>query len=60
MYNMTTKPNYNKKSIHFKLVIGNHHQKIYLPVLTMYTGKNENDTNNMNETFKEDLIGVFT
>eukprot|EP00957_Ditylum_brightwellii_P058310 4420537-Ditylum_brightwellii.AAC.1 len=48
---MPTKINYNKKSIHFKLLVGNQYQQTFLTVPKFYNREDEVDESKMNKMF---------
>eukprot|EP00957_Ditylum_brightwellii_P129866 9905780-Ditylum_brightwellii.AAC.1 len=53
---MPSKINYNKKSIHFKLVMGNKYQKTLPHVSKIYNREDKINETKINETFKQALI----
>eukprot|EP00957_Ditylum_brightwellii_P205941 15346084-Ditylum_brightwellii.AAC.1 len=53
---MSSKTNYSKKTIYFKLTVGNKHTKIILPVSTVYNGEDEIDADKLKTYFSN----VFT
>eukprot|EP00957_Ditylum_brightwellii_P116196 8863339-Ditylum_brightwellii.AAC.1 len=53
---MTSKTTYSKKSIYFKLVVGNKHSKNILPVSKVCNGEDEIDADKL----KKDFDNVFT